>query len=325
MTGSDHIPVLNIIGCGRSGSTILGNTLGQIPGYVHVGELGYVWNRGVVQNALCGCGQPFGECDFWQAVLERSGLSVDETMANRLASFPRRANRGMLLAVLGRRGPYGMVEGIEEYAEALRALYRALYAETRCVIVDSTKSPSHSFLMHGAQELDQYAVHLVRDARAVAHSWNRRALRFDRDPKDPQPRSHSPPPRTALKWAYANLTAELLRKHLGQKMLTVRYEDFIATPQPTISQVLRLVGRRSDATPFVSERDVRLESTHTVWGNRGRMRTGVVELRLDSEWQEKMGVLWRLAVTGMTWPLLRRYSYQGPGSATLATSHPSSA
>lgn len=314
MTASDQIKVLNIIGCGRSGSTILANTLGQVPGYVHVGELGYLWNRGVIHNVLCGCGQPFRECEFWQSIIERSGLPVDQKTATRLASFPRRANRRMMLAVLGRRGPYGMVEGIEEYADALRALYRALHAETGCVVIDSTKAPAHSYLLQAAPELDPSAVHLVRDARAVAYSWGRRDLRFDWDPKNPRPKIHSPPPRTALKWAYANLTAELLRKRLGERMLTVRYEDFVDAPRQTISQILRLVGRNSGVTPFVSEREVRLETTHTVWGNRSRMRTGVVELRRDSEWEESMSPLSRAAVTGLTWPLLRKYAYGDVGS-----------
>jgi hypothetical protein len=307
----DRIKILNIIGCGRSGSTILGNTLGQIPGFEHVGELCYVWNRGMVQNALCGCGQAFDQCEFWRRVLRRSTLPMDAEVATRLASFPRRANRRMALTMLRGRGPTGLGEGIGEYLDALRDLYRALHAETGCrVIVDSTKAPSHSYLLGSAQELDLYVLHLVRDPRAVAYSWGREVVRFDNDPANPVPMDRFSPLRSALKWSYANLTVDLLRESLGQRILTVRYEDFLADPRGTVSRILRLVDESADATPFVSERTLQLDATHTVWGNPGRLRTGLVELRLDAEWQEKMSTRQRAVVTGVAWPLLRKYGYR---------------
>lgn len=320
---SDRIKVLNIIGCGRSGSTILGNTLGQIPGYLHVGELCYIWNRGVIQNALCGCGQPFHDCEFWRRVLQRIRVPVGEDDVARLASFPRHANRRMALTILRRRGPLELVEGIEEYLDALRDVYRSLDAETGCrVIVDSTKAPSHSYLLRTAPELDLYVLHLVRDPRAVAYSWNRKVVRFDNHPENPVPMPRFSPLRSALKWAYANLNVELLRDTLGPKMITVRYEDFLADPFGTVSRIVGLVDEDSDALPFVSERKLQLDPTHTVWGNPGRLKTGLVELRLDAEWQEKMSAHRRAVVTGVTWPLLRKYAYRGEPHGSSAETNP---
>lgn len=321
----NRVKVLNIIGCGRSGSTILGNTLGQLPGYVHVGELCYVWNRGVVQDALCGCGQAFSECEFWRRVTKRSEHSMDRERAVRLASFPRRANRRMALTMLRRQGPSALADGIEEYRDALTDLYRAVQATTDCrVIIDSTKAPAHSYLFRDSPDVDLYVLHLVRDARAVAHSWNRKVIRYDNDPENPVAMSRFSPLRSAVKWAYANLTVEMLRRGQRERIFTVRYEDFLADPPGTVSHVDQWVGEHSNATPFVSERQVRLDTTHTVWGNPGRLKKGLVELRLDAEWKEKMSAHWRAVVTGVTWPLLRKYAYHrqkggrlpaGPGLA----------
>ena len=55
---------------GRSGSTLLDLVLGQIPGFVSVGELRYLWERGLAERQLCGCGRPVTGCPFWGAVLE---------------------------------------------------------------------------------------------------------------------------------------------------------------------------------------------------------------------------------------------------------------
>ena len=42
--------------------------LGGLPGCTAVGELRHIWERGVLGNRLCGCGEPFHECPFWSAV-----------------------------------------------------------------------------------------------------------------------------------------------------------------------------------------------------------------------------------------------------------------
>jgi hypothetical protein len=64
--------VLYVGGWGRSGSTLLSHMLGHLDGHVAVGELRYVWQGGVAGNELCGCGKPFGQCEFWQAVGQRA-------------------------------------------------------------------------------------------------------------------------------------------------------------------------------------------------------------------------------------------------------------
>ena len=62
--------VLYIGGMGRSGSTLLAYLLGQLQGYVVAGELKFIWQNGIRDNELCGCGAPFRECAFWQGVGE---------------------------------------------------------------------------------------------------------------------------------------------------------------------------------------------------------------------------------------------------------------
>ena len=40
--------ILYITGWLRSGSTVLGNVLGELPGVLHVGELHYLWRNGIL-------------------------------------------------------------------------------------------------------------------------------------------------------------------------------------------------------------------------------------------------------------------------------------
>ena len=60
--------MLFIAGWGRSGSTILGNLLGETHGAVSVGELNNYWAMRASLRRTCGCGLPHDACPFWVEV-----------------------------------------------------------------------------------------------------------------------------------------------------------------------------------------------------------------------------------------------------------------
>src|SRR5260370_24563179 len=66
------VTVIYIAGSGRSGSTLLERTLGEISGFVNVGELIDLFRRTVFQGERCGCGQNFCDCSFWAGVGKRA-------------------------------------------------------------------------------------------------------------------------------------------------------------------------------------------------------------------------------------------------------------
>jgi hypothetical protein len=74
---SRPLKVLFLGGHGRSGSTILDRLLGQLPGFFSIGELRNVWQRSLLEDQLCGCGEPFSRCGFWRAVVDRALGDVD--------------------------------------------------------------------------------------------------------------------------------------------------------------------------------------------------------------------------------------------------------
>src|SRR5262252_3729866 len=64
-----EVKVLFLAGKGRSGGTLLGGLLGQLPGYFNAGELSRLFDTAVSTNYPCGCGLPFRECETWRAIL----------------------------------------------------------------------------------------------------------------------------------------------------------------------------------------------------------------------------------------------------------------
>jgi hypothetical protein len=60
------VRVMNIVAKGRSGSTLIAVLLGQLPGFVDVGELRYLCFRRLAKegNVLGGCPALLRECPF---------------------------------------------------------------------------------------------------------------------------------------------------------------------------------------------------------------------------------------------------------------------
>ena len=58
------VRVVYVLGWYRSGTTLLGNLLGQLPGFVSVGELQALWHALSHPESLCGCGLTLGYAPF---------------------------------------------------------------------------------------------------------------------------------------------------------------------------------------------------------------------------------------------------------------------
>ena len=118
------------------------------------------------------------------------------------------------------------------------------------------------------------------------------------------------PTHSALAWNRVNLLTEALLKRSSDRYLRLRYEDLVDRPRETVERILALVQEEAPQVPFVAERSVKLEPTHTVTGNPGvYKKTGVLKLQLDEEWRAKMKRSDRNIVTALTIPLLFRYGY----------------
>lgn len=315
MAESNRIKVLYIAGSGRSGSTIIDNILGQIEGFFSVGELRFMWERNLLENRICGCGQPFGECHVWQEILKRAfggPEGVDAREMIRMRDSALRIRHTPLALT-----PWAdslLRPRLAEFLEILGRLYCAIgdTAGSR-VIVDSSKYPSYGYMLSMVPNIDLYVVHLIRDPRAVAHSWMRKKL----EPTDRGNFRHmerQSPAKTSYGWIVWSVAAEMFWKRSPRRYLEVRYEDFVDNPQQVLRRILEHVGEHPVQLPFVAERSIMLCANHTVGGNPNRFRTGTVNLRSDEEWKSRMKRSDKALVTALSWPLLLKYGYLKPVS-----------
>ncbi|WP_344921441.1 sulfotransferase [Streptosporangium oxazolinicum] len=300
-------------GLGRSGTTLLERLLGEVPGIAPLGEVVHLWARSALADEACGCGEPFGSCPFWEKVGERAFGGWSEGLAHRMIALRSRVDRTRRIPTLARllaeeqagtgRWPTPGTAELDEYVATHRGLYDAAGEVADCpVVVDSSKHASLAFCL-AAAGVDVQVVHVVRDPRAVAHSWRRRVAR----PEDGRPMTHWSPSRTSLHWLSENLSLELLARR-GVPVTRVRYEDLLDAPADTLRRVVARIGLpcRLD---FLSGSWAELSTAHTASGNPVRFTVGRTKLTRDDSWRAVASSRQSRLVAALTWPLMIKYGY----------------
>src|SRR4051794_15909185 len=302
--------VLSIVGPGRSGTTILASVIGEAEGFVNVGELRWMWRRGLIERRSCGCGVPPADCPVWSGIVPDVLAGAGTTAAGIAAAQDElSARRRRLRAIRSSSGGEDGWPALELVRDVTGRLVSGIAGVTGArVIVDSSKRAQDAAVLAALDDVDHYVLHMVRDPGAVAFSWQRR----DKEVRVAG-RSRAMATRRLLpsvaRWTENSLSAELLRRHVpAERWMFLRYEDFAASPRKTVTSILAFLGESVEA-PFEDDTTVVLGVNHTVAGNPNRFRTGPVTIALDDEWRTRLPRARRLAVRGLTWPLLVRYGY----------------
>lgn len=296
---------------GRSGSTLIERLLGELPGFCSVGEVVHLWRRGLLENERCGCGATFADCGFWVEVGKRAFGGWDRLDLPRVLSLKDSVDRTRFLPLL-------LNEAADESSVAARGmrytdLYHRLYAAVAeisgaRVIVDASKHASLAACLRRRYGGRMRLLHVVRDPRAVAHSWSKRVARPDATAaSEEQEMARYTAGRAAVQWMTQNASMDALAR-LGVPTLRVRYEDFVADPEGEFGRIAEFAGHEGPSLAL-GEGGVRLSVGHAISGNPMRFRSGPVGVRADHRWREDLPSWRRRLVAAVTTPLRGRYGY----------------
>lgn len=293
--------VVYIAGCGRSGSTILDLSLGQSDGWFSMGEFRLFWHA-IRDHWRCACGRGVTECPFWtEACAGLPADAADVLAALRTTVRLRRTAGLMYPSLLGARRA-----DLDKIGASLRSVYGTTAEITGAsVLVDSSKDALYGLVLADVLDMRLHVVHLVRDSRAVAWSWQRKRKRPEIAHKDAYM-----PQRTAARagidWDLRNALVHLLRRRAAG-FTRVTYEDFMTAPAATVERIRAAVGAPApDPRPVVA---VPGGEHHTVAGNPVRFSTDGLELKPDLEWERALPAADKRTVTALTLPLLAAYGY----------------
>ncbi len=285
------IKLLYIAGSGRSGTTMLARLLGELDGFVNVGEAArYLFDAPMqARQVPCGCGRAVSQCAFWKEKVQ----AIAPELAERGAAVVRmRKFASLLMASGGTNAP----KQYRPILEAVTAVYRKVAAETGCkVIVDSSKNPANALLLSLASGIDLHVLHVVRNPHNVVASWAR---------KKGYLATHPAKKVVAWWWSY-NLLSELLRLK-AQSYQLLRYEDFVRDPAACLQRAAAAVVDLAPSADFLVGSEATVRMQHVLAGNPDKLDSGKIRIS-DGNGGAAGSRSWAVNLT--TLPLQLRYKY----------------
>lgn len=304
------IPVLFVGAVPRSGSTIISDLLNESPHMINIGELVHLWERGVVEDNLCGCAESFSECDFWSRVGEVAFGGWDQISADRMRELQQGSDRTRHIPSLLFPQLSGLLRSsTDEYGAVVSQILRAVVEVSgEPIVVDTSKHVSTALLLRRIPDVDLKVVHVVRDPRGVAHSWSKVVHRPEVT-DDERQMATLHPARIGLRWLWFNWAFSNMDR-LGVETTTIRYEDFVAAPAETLDQIFSFAGTETIADEILeSSEPLILEPGHSVAGNPRRLERKPVKIRADETWRDGLDPKMSKVVSRITSVMLGRYRY----------------
>jgi len=283
--------VVSIIGPARAGSTIVGNLLGQLPATTFIGESDLLWGFpgqatervwGSARGLRCGCGEALTSCPMWtealSALQDQLCVPSGQTVGDHLSALRRSLYTDPVRTWFG---PGRHRTALERYSAAMSTLYAEVGRITESsTIIDSSKHRSHGTVIRLIDEVPGASVsvvHLVRDPRSTAYSWQHSTHRDD-EGKATMP--SFTPVHSALRWQLSNWQAEILgRRWPAGRFVKVRYEDLTARPATALDAVTAQLGLAGSIEFTGTTANIR--PTHSVGGNPSRFASGQVVITVD--------------------------------------------
>jgi Sulfotransferase family len=266
-TNVEKPKVIYVLGAHRSGSTVLGVTLGNCSGVFFAGELHSWLSRGGVPS--------FGGAEgarLWRGIAEgvegaddlfghETQLYIDRSSA--LYRVHRWPARQRLLR------PYRRV-----YDDLYRAIARVTGA-TR--IVDTSHYPLRALELQALSGIELYLLFLVRDPQGVVASF---------DSRHTESPSKSAFITNAQLWVTHLLALFAFLRHPADRRLFVRHEDFLANPAVVLRQILDWTGSSASVPDFTS-----LRTGSPLQGNRFLKKSDVISLKAPPPKQPRASLM----------------------------------
>lgn len=306
----NKVNVIYIGGAARSGSTIIGELLGSLDNACLVGELRHAW-QAFKNNRTCACGVEVQECPLWIDV-SRSAFGdrhkLFEGAADRMLTLQHQISRWRLWrASFLKHSKKRLTKAEKEYIENWSRLYLAIQEVSgKDFIIDTSKSFSHFSNLLQANDFTIHVVHLVRDSRAVAYSWQRKKENpFWMGQQRYMPRLSLA--QSSIRWLTVNLNFDLFRERTETYQL-IRYEDVMDNPQQDLSKIIDRLCMEEKLN-FLNKREFTKPVMHSVSGNAIRFDISNITLKPDEAWKHNLSSLKKTFTTLLTLPLLWKYNY----------------
>jgi hypothetical protein len=213
--------VIYVLGAGRSGSTILGVTLGNCEGVFYAGELDkWLGRRG--ESPLPGAER----ASFWEQV--RAGVAAADLFGSATRCLERSS------ALVQPRCWRARRRLRSRYRRVAQELYLAVARTAQAThIVDTSHYPLRARELQALDGIELYLLFAVREPHSVVASFGR---------EDVIERRFGPLAANAYMFLTYLVSTWVFLRHPRGRRLVMRHEDFRADPARAIRQVLDVAG-----------------------------------------------------------------------------------
>ena len=173
------VRVLYVAGGARSGSTILGMVLGEIPGFFFAGELIDYWRLWSSRDHRCSCGELLHACSIWSRVSRAGVEGLDQDSARNMVAWARSVRALPRAAVASVKRQKLQTRARERARRRTPSASRASTWRSSAKLAATSswtrpRNAGYAEFLAAMPEVQLNVVHLVRDPRASAFSWQRR-------------------------------------------------------------------------------------------------------------------------------------------------------
>ena len=249
------LPVVYLVGAGRSGTTLLSRLLDLQDGVRAVGETRYAGDAHT-WSLLCGCGRPHEQCDLWGPLVACWRAEPDRLDAWRRADYAAQLDQ-----LTGFVAPRHLRAGVRSGMPEVRRVYEHL-GSSGAALVDESKTPWLGFLLATQPWADVRFVELVRDPREVIASWQKAKDYLDYTPREV----------AAKHWLRTYLTAEAMRLRTGAPWFRTSYTRLADAPADVLADVLGKPARGLTAADGVTA--FTAAENHIYLSNPDKLRRG---------------------------------------------------
>ncbi|GMN08293.1 hypothetical protein MTsPCn5_36820 [Croceitalea sp. MTPC5] len=259
--------IIYIISNQRSGSTLIENVLSKSSQIVSVGEAallsGHIHKTGPGSNWdwNCSCGESLLECDFWNRVYKKMGISNPLEISNTMITAPRGQDK------------HAQKLKNDKVKSLMNRVYNAVFETSNCnVLVDSSKFAFHGTSLYKDSLFNFKIIYLRRDLRAVSISKQKWWKRYGGEDK------------SLLRFLLSNYLhrmrySSILRSVKKEDVYFMKYEEFFENPQKILDEMSGFFGFDVFEMPEYME----LNNDHTIAGTPNRFEKR--KIKYDDKWR----------------------------------------